>query len=115
MATTGTTTATGPVGSRHLPLVPAAAFVVVWSSGYIAGPYGVRAMAPLMLLAVRFVLAAGIALVLARVLRGPLRVSRADFWRIGGRDWSSTASSSARCTSPSSVGWAPPWAPCCTP
>ena len=84
MATTGTTTATGPVGSRHLPLVPAAAFVVVWSSGYIAGPYGVRAMAPLMLLAVRFVLAAGIALVLARVLRGPLRVSRADFWRIGG-------------------------------
>lgn len=74
----------GPVGGRHLPLVPAAAFVVVWSSGYIAGPYGVRAMAPLMLLAVRFVLAAGLALVLARVLRGPLRVSRTDFWRIAG-------------------------------
>ena len=29
---------------RHLPLLPAAGFVLVWSSGYIAGPYGVKAM-----------------------------------------------------------------------
>ncbi len=68
---------------RHLPLLPAAGFVLVWSSGYIAGPYGVEAMSPLMLVAVRFVLAALLAWALARVLRGPLRVDRADFVRIG--------------------------------
>lgn len=70
-------------GQRHLPLVPAAGFVLVWSSGYIAGPYGVQAMSPLMLVALRFVLAALLAWVLARVLRGPLRVTRADAIRIG--------------------------------
>jgi drug/metabolite transporter (DMT)-like permease len=70
-------------GHRHLPLVPAAGFVLVWSSGYIAGPYGVEAMSPLMLVALRFVLAALLAWILARVLRGPLRVSRADAVRIG--------------------------------
>ncbi len=68
---------------RHLPLLPAAGFVLVWSSGYIAGPYGVEAMSPLMLVALRFVLAALLAWGLARVLRGPLRVDRADFVRIG--------------------------------
>ncbi len=68
---------------RHLPLVPAAGFVLVWSSGYIAGPYGVEAMSPLMLVAVRFVLAAGIAWALARALRGPLKITRADAVRIG--------------------------------
>jgi drug/metabolite transporter (DMT)-like permease len=77
----------GPViattSPRHLPLVPAAGFVLVWSSGYIAGPYGVEAMSPLMLVAVRFALAAVVAAVLARVLRGPLRVTRADAVRIG--------------------------------
>lgn len=70
-------------GQQHLPLVPAAGFVLVWSSGYIAGPYGVQAMSPLMLVALRFVLAALLAWVLARVLRGPLRVTRADAIRIG--------------------------------
>ena len=69
--------------ARHLPFVPAAGFVIVWSSGYIAGPYGVEAMSPLMLVAVRFVLAALLAWGLARVLRGPLRVTRADAVRIG--------------------------------
>lgn len=75
-----------PVASRAgagLPLVPAAGFVLVWSSGYIAGPFGVEAMSPLMLVAVRFVLAALVAWVLARALRGPLRVTRADAVRIG--------------------------------
>ena len=67
---------------QHLPLVPAAAFVLVWSSGYIAGPYGVEAMSPLMLVALRFVLAAVLAWGLARVLRGPLRVTRPDAVRI---------------------------------
>ena len=79
MTTTGART---PSPSRHLPLLPTVGFVLVWSSGYIAGPYGVRAMAPLMLVAVRFVLAAVLAWVLARVLRGPLQVSRRDFVRI---------------------------------
>jgi drug/metabolite transporter (DMT)-like permease len=68
---------------RHLPLLPAAGFVLVWSSGYIAGPYGVEGMSPLMLVALRFVLAAVLAWILARALRGPLRVTRADAVRIG--------------------------------
>jgi drug/metabolite transporter (DMT)-like permease len=70
------------VGGRHLPLLPAVGFVLVWSSGYIAGPYGVEAMSPLMLVAVRFVLAAVIAWVLARTFAGPPRVARADAVRI---------------------------------
>ncbi len=69
--------------ARHLPLLSAAGFVLVWSSGYIAGPYGVEAMSPLMLVAIRFVLAALLAYILARLLRGPLRVTRADAVRIG--------------------------------
>jgi drug/metabolite transporter (DMT)-like permease len=70
------------MAGRHLPPIPAVGFVLVWSSGYIAGPYGVEAMSPLMLVAVRFVLAALIAWILARALRGPLRVTRADAVRI---------------------------------
>jgi drug/metabolite transporter (DMT)-like permease len=65
-----------------LPLVPAAAFVLVWSSGYIAGPYGVDGMRPLSLVAWRFILAAAIVAVLARALRGPLRVDRGEATRI---------------------------------
>ncbi len=75
-------TAVSTTHGRHLPLVPAAGFVLVWSSGYIAGPYGVEAVTPLALVAVRFVLAALLAGILARVLRGPLRVSRPDAIRI---------------------------------
>ncbi len=74
---------TTPHATAGLPLVPAAGFVLVWSSGYIAGPYGVEAMSPLMLVAVRFVLATVIAWVLARSFRGPLRVTRTDAIRIG--------------------------------
>ncbi|WP_445256129.1 DMT family transporter [Nocardioides aurantiacus] len=68
----------------RLPLLPAAAFVLIWSSGYIIGPYGVEAMDPLMLVAVRFLLASVIAWALARALRGPLRVPRADLLRMAG-------------------------------
>ena len=71
-----------PSSSRALPLLPAAGFVLVWSSGYIAGPYGVTGMAPLMLVAVRFFVATVIVAILARVLRGPLRISREDAVRI---------------------------------
>ncbi|MCW2850144.1 MAG: Permease of the drug/metabolite transporter superfamily [Marmoricola sp.] len=75
--------ASRPTTGNGLPLLPAAAFVLVWSSGYIAAPYGVDAMSPLLLVALRFVLAGVLAWVLARVLRGPLRVTRADAVRIG--------------------------------
>jgi drug/metabolite transporter (DMT)-like permease len=67
---------------RSGTLVPAAGFVLVWSSGYIAGPWGVRAVAPLWLVGARFVLAAVLAALLARVLRGPLRIPRADLLRV---------------------------------
>jgi drug/metabolite transporter (DMT)-like permease len=67
---------------RSLPLLPAAAFVLVWSSGYIAGPYGVTGMTPLMLVALRFVVAFVVVAVLARLLRGPLRLGRDDLVRI---------------------------------
>ncbi len=73
-----------PASRRTLPLLPAAGFVLVWSSGYIAGPYGVRAMSPLMLVGIRFVLAAVIAAVLARVVHGPLTVDRGTALRIAG-------------------------------
>ena len=71
-----------PAPVRGLPLLPAAGFVLVWSSGYIAGPYGVQGMTPLMLVALRFALATVLVAVLARVLRGPLRVTRTDAVRI---------------------------------
>ena len=67
----GRPVATDPSTTRHLPLVPAAGFVLIWSSGYIAGPYGVDAMSPLMLVACRFVLAALLAWILARVSADP--------------------------------------------
>lgn len=63
---------------------PGAAFVLVWSSGYIAGPYGVNAMAPLTLVGVRFALATLLVTILARVLRGPPRIDRATALRIAG-------------------------------
>lgn len=65
-----------------LPLAPAAAFVLVWSSGYISGPYGVQHVAPFTLLALRFGVAAVLALLLARLLRGPLRIDRGTLGRV---------------------------------
>ena len=63
-----------------LPVIPAAAFVLVWSSGYIAGPYGVDGMKPLSLVAWRFILAAAIALgiAIATVVGHALKVARAN-------------------------------------
>ena len=69
-----------PIGA--LPLLPAAAFVLVWSSGYISGPYGVEHVAPFTLLALRFVIAAALALLLARLVRGPLRIDRGTLGRV---------------------------------
>lgn len=66
----------------HFPWVPAGAFVLVWSSGYIAGPAGVDAVEPFSLLALRFVLAALVLVPLARWRHGPLRMDRRTFARV---------------------------------
>ena len=62
--------------ARHLPLLPAVAFVLVWSSGYISGPAAVHAAAPFTVLGWRFVLAAVIGAGLALALRRPTRMTR---------------------------------------
>jgi drug/metabolite transporter (DMT)-like permease len=68
--------------AAHLPIVPAAAFVLVWSSGYISGPAAVDAAAPFTVLGWRFVLAAVLAAVLALALRRPTRMDRATLARV---------------------------------
>ena len=69
-------------GSAHLPLVPAAAFVLVWSSGYISGPAAVHAAAPFSVLGWRFVIAALLGAGLALVLRRPTRMDRGTLGRV---------------------------------
>lgn len=73
---------TRPPHAAHLPLLPAAAFVLVWSSGYISGPAAVHAAAPFTVLGWRFVLAAVIGASLARLLRRPPRMDRAVLGRV---------------------------------
>ncbi|QSR30466.1 EamA family transporter [Nocardioides sp. S5] len=73
---------TSRTGSAHLPLVPAAAFVLVWSSGYISGPAAVDAAAPFTVLGWRFVLAAVLAAALSLALRRPTRMDRATLARV---------------------------------
>ncbi|KQQ41781.1 hypothetical protein ASF50_12770 [Nocardioides sp. Leaf307] len=63
--------------------MPAAAFVVVWSSGYIAGPLGVEAVEPITLLALRFVVATLLLGAWARWRRGPMRLPRGVLVRLG--------------------------------
>ncbi|CAN5595385.1 DMT family transporter [soil metagenome] len=77
-----THTLPGHPAQHAFPWGIALAFVLVWSSGYIAGPAGVHAVAPLSLLALRFALAAAILVPLARWRRGPLRMARATLVRI---------------------------------
>ena len=60
------------------------AFVLVWSSGYIAGPAAVRASAPFTVLGWRMALAALIGTGLALVLRRRPRMSRATLVRVAG-------------------------------
>ncbi|NPD05879.1 EamA family transporter [Nocardioides sp. zg-1308] len=71
-----------PRTGSTLPLVPAAAFVLVWSSGYISGPAAVHAAAPFSVLGWRFVVAALLAAGLALVLRRPTRMDRATLRRV---------------------------------
>lgn len=68
--------------TRHLPVVPAAAFILVWSSGYIAGPAAVDAVAPFTALGWRFGLAALIAVPLALALGRRPRMDRATLARV---------------------------------
>ncbi len=83
MARTGAGTRPATAGTHErVPLLPAAAFVIVWSSGYIAGPAAVAAAAPFTVLGYRFVLAALLAGAVARVLRGPLRITRPVLKRV---------------------------------
>lgn len=76
------TTTTDATTTRALPLVPSAAFVLVWCSGYIAGPAAVRALEPFTALTVRFALAALVTAVLAWRLRGPMRLGGAVLGRV---------------------------------
>lgn len=68
--------------ARHLPLLPAVAFVLVWSSGYISGPAAVDAAAPFTVLGWRFVVAAVLAAALALALRLPPRMDRTTLGRV---------------------------------
>jgi drug/metabolite transporter (DMT)-like permease len=70
--------------SQRLPLLPAAAFVLVWSSGYIAGPAAVRAAAPFTVLGWRFALAAVLGASLALFLGRRPRMDRRDVLRVAG-------------------------------
>jgi drug/metabolite transporter (DMT)-like permease len=72
----------GTGSARHLPLVPAVAFVLVWSSGYISGPAAVHAAAPFSVLGWRFVIAALIAACLSLALRRPTRMDRTTLGRV---------------------------------
>lgn len=68
--------------AHHLPLVPAVAFVLVWSSGYISGPAAVDAAAPFSVLGWRFAIAAVLATGLALALRRPTRMDRDTVGRV---------------------------------
>jgi drug/metabolite transporter (DMT)-like permease len=63
-------------------VVPAGAFVLVWSSGYIAGPAAVSAAAPFSVLGWRFGLAALLGAALATALRRRVRMSRTVLARV---------------------------------
>ena len=71
-----------PRNGSTLPLVPAAAYVLVWSSGYISGPAAVDAAAPFAVLGWRFVIAALLGAGLALALRRPTRMDRATLGRV---------------------------------
>lgn len=66
----------------RLPLLPAAAFILVWCSGYIVGPIGVDAVAPITMTGLRFTTAAVVATAVAWVVRRPLPRDRPDMVRI---------------------------------
>ena len=79
-----TSRATHHPAPASFPWLPAGAFVVVWSSGYIAGPAGVQAVEPFSLLAMRFAVATAVLVPLAWWRRGPLRIDRSTLARVCG-------------------------------
>jgi drug/metabolite transporter (DMT)-like permease len=64
------------------PWVPAGAFVLVWSSGYILGPASVAAVEPFTVLALRFALATLLFVPITRWRRGPVRLDRQALVRV---------------------------------
>ena len=80
----GAMTSRAPVATPlvGVPFWPAAAFVLVWSSGYVAGPAGVEVVSPFWVLVLRFAVAALMLYPLARLTRGALRISREDLVRV---------------------------------
>lgn len=66
----------------RLPLIPAGTFVLVWSSGYIAGPAAVHAAAPFSVLGIRFVLAALVGAAVAVALKRPMPRDRGVLFRL---------------------------------
>ena len=81
---TQTVPGSGAPAAPRVPPLPAAAFVLVWSTGYIAAPLGVDAMAPITLLTWRFAVAALMLVPLAWVLRGRPRLTRQALLRLSG-------------------------------
>lgn len=77
-----TTRSTAHPEPTTFPWPAAGAFVLVWSSGYIAGPAGVAAVEPFSLLAMRFGLAAAVLIPLTWWRRGPLRIDRPTLVRV---------------------------------
>jgi len=77
-----TSRATTHPAVTSFPWPAAGAFVLVWSSGYIAGPAGVEAVEPFSLLAMRFGLATALLVPLTRWRRGPLRIDRSTLARV---------------------------------
>jgi drug/metabolite transporter (DMT)-like permease len=55
----------------------------VWCSGYIVGPIGVEAVAPVTLAGLRFTVAAVVASLVALLWRRPFPRARESLWRIG--------------------------------
>lgn len=77
-----TTRAPAHPAAATFPWPAAGAFVLVWSSGYIAGPAGVAAIEPFSLLAMRFALATALLLPFTWWRRGPLRIDRSTLVRV---------------------------------
>lgn len=63
-------------------MLPAGLFVLVWSSGYVAGLIGVGAVEPFTLVAVRYAIAAAVMAGVARAVSGSMRVARRDWPRL---------------------------------
>ncbi|HEY9214797.1 MAG TPA: DMT family transporter [Ancylobacter sp.] len=78
MPASSPTLATQPRAFMPLPLL-IAVFCVLWSSAFAGAKLALADCPPLMLLSMRFLLAGGLMLGLARLMDGPLKLRRRDF------------------------------------